>query len=99
MWGTTPPCAKLTGDAGNGFEATLIGDFRSFRPLAENQPQCLLGLLQQYLPTGDMEFASINERGRQLRRPYFFGVGLSVAFWASKIAKQRSELAIKDRDR
>ena len=53
----------------------------------------------RFVPTGDMEFASINERGRQLRRPYFFGVGLSVAFWASKIAKQRSELAVKDRDR
>jgi hypothetical protein len=28
MWGTTPPCAKLTGDSGSEFEATLIGDFR-----------------------------------------------------------------------
>jgi hypothetical protein len=32
MW----PCAKLTGDSGSGFEATLIGDFRLFRCLAEN---------------------------------------------------------------
>ena len=51
------------------------------------------------VPIGDMEFASINERGRQLRRPYFFEVGLSVEFWASRIAKRRSELGVKDRDR
>jgi hypothetical protein len=54
MWVTTPPCAKLTGDSANGFETTLIGDRRSFRPLAKNQPQRLLGLLQHYLPTGDI---------------------------------------------
>jgi hypothetical protein len=41
MWGTTPPCAKLTGNSGNAFEAALICDLRSFRALAENQPQCL----------------------------------------------------------
>jgi hypothetical protein len=57
MWGTTPPCAKLTGDTGNGFEATLIGDFRSFRPLAEKQPQRLLGLLQRYRHETDMQIA------------------------------------------
>jgi hypothetical protein len=59
MWGTTPPCAKLTGDSGNGFEATLIGDFRSFRPLAENQPQRLLGLLQHYLPQADIASSAL----------------------------------------
>jgi hypothetical protein len=31
MWGTTPPCAKLTGDSGSGFELGLIGDCRLFR--------------------------------------------------------------------
>jgi hypothetical protein len=31
-----PPCAKLTGDSGSGFEAALIGDYRLFRALAEN---------------------------------------------------------------
>jgi hypothetical protein len=31
MWGTTSSCGKLTGDSGNGFEALLIGDCRSFR--------------------------------------------------------------------
>jgi hypothetical protein len=36
MWGTTPPCVKLTGDSGNGFEAALIGDCRLFRLFAEN---------------------------------------------------------------
>jgi hypothetical protein len=40
---------QLTGDSGNGFEAALIDDRRSFRPLAENQPQSFLGLLQHYL--------------------------------------------------
>jgi hypothetical protein len=30
MWGTTPPCAKLTGDSGSGFEAALIGEYRLF---------------------------------------------------------------------
>jgi hypothetical protein len=48
MWGTTSPCAKLTGDSHNGFETALIGDCRLFLPLAENQPQCLWGLLQHY---------------------------------------------------
>src|SRR5262245_45734486 len=46
--GTTPPCAKLTGDSSSGFEATLINDFRLFRFLAENWPKRLLGLLQRY---------------------------------------------------
>jgi hypothetical protein len=32
--------------AGNGSEAALIRDCRLFRPLAENQPQGFLGLLQ-----------------------------------------------------
>jgi len=36
MWGTTPPCAKLTGDSGSGFEAASIGDCRLFRLSAEN---------------------------------------------------------------
>ena len=36
MWETTPPCAKLTGDSGSGFEAALIGDCRLFRLSAEN---------------------------------------------------------------
>jgi hypothetical protein len=50
MRGTTSPSGKLTGDSGSAFEAPLIGDFRLFRSLAENQPPLLLGLLQQYLP-------------------------------------------------
>jgi hypothetical protein len=54
MWGTTPPCAKLTGDSGNGFQAALIGDCRLFRPLAENQPQDFLGLLQHYRHLADV---------------------------------------------
>jgi hypothetical protein len=36
MWGATPPCAKLTGDSGNGFEAALIGDCGLFGLFAEN---------------------------------------------------------------
>jgi hypothetical protein len=35
MWGTTPSCAKLTGDSDNGFEAALMGDRRLFRSLAK----------------------------------------------------------------
>jgi hypothetical protein len=50
MWGTTPSCAKLTGDSDNGFEAALMGDRRLFRSLAKNQPPCLLELLQQNPP-------------------------------------------------
>jgi hypothetical protein len=45
---------KLTGDSRNGLETALIGDCRLFRPLAENQPQCLWGVLQHYLPRGDV---------------------------------------------
>jgi hypothetical protein len=48
MCGTTPPCAKLTGDSGKGFQPALIGDCRLFRPLAENQPQDFLGHLQHH---------------------------------------------------
>ena len=47
-WGTPSSCAKLTGDSGSGFEALLIGERRSIRPLAGNWPLCLLGLLQHY---------------------------------------------------
>ena len=54
MWGATLPRAKLTGDSGNPFGAALICDLRSFRALAENQPLCLLGLLQHYLPKADI---------------------------------------------
>src|SRR5882724_3375532 len=54
MWGTTSPCAKLTGDSGNAFEAASICDLSSFRTLAENQPQCLLGLLQHYRSRADL---------------------------------------------
>src|SRR5258705_6333941 len=46
MWGTKPPCVKLTGDSGNGFEAALIGDCRLFRLFAENYSHSVLGLLQ-----------------------------------------------------
>jgi hypothetical protein len=46
MWGSTPPCVKLTGDSGNGFEAALIGDCRLFRLFAENYSHSVLGLLQ-----------------------------------------------------
>ena len=48
MWGTTSSCAKLTGDSGGAFEALLIGDCRSLRPLAGKWPLRLLGLLQHY---------------------------------------------------
>jgi hypothetical protein len=61
MWGTTPPCAKLTGDSANGFEAALIGDCRLFRPLAEIQPQDFSGLLQHYLPPTDMRTIEMKE--------------------------------------
>ena len=54
MWGTTSSSAKLTGDSAGAFEAPSIGDYRLFRSLAENWPLGLLGLLQQYLPKGDI---------------------------------------------
>src|SRR5260370_30200561 len=60
MWGTTPACAKLTGDSGNGFEAALIGDCLLLRPLAGNQPQCLLRLLQQNRHLADIRFWSMS---------------------------------------
>jgi len=56
MWGTTPPCAKLTGDSGSGFEAALIGDCRLFRLSAENQSLGILGVLQHYQHFSDMAF-------------------------------------------
>ena len=54
MWGTTPPCVKLTGDSGNGFEAALIGDCRLFRLFAENYSHSVLELLQHNLPEADI---------------------------------------------
>jgi hypothetical protein len=69
MWGTTPLCAKLTGDSGNGFEAALLGDCRLFRPLAENQPRGFLGLLQHYRHRTDVSITprdvSFEEKKRQ----------------------------------
>jgi hypothetical protein len=61
MWGTTPRCAKLTGDSGIGFEAALIGDCRLFRPLAKNQPQGFLGLLQQICQERTLALQQIRE--------------------------------------
>src|SRR3979411_2726705 len=54
MWGDRSPRAKLTGDSRRGFEVVLIGDSRSFRSLARNWPLRLLRLLQQYLPTAEI---------------------------------------------
>src|ERR1700736_1641089 len=69
MWGTTRPCAKRTGDSGNGFEAALICDCRLFRPLAENQPRGFLGLLQHYRHRTDVSITprdvSFEEKKRQ----------------------------------
>ena len=52
------------------------------------------------VPTGDMEFAPINERGRQLRRPYFFGVGsvqpLGLQRLRSSVANSLSKIEIGD---
>jgi hypothetical protein len=62
--GATPPRAKLTGDSGNAFEAALICDLRSFRTLAENQPLCLLGLLQHYRHFSDLTGWSDDARSR-----------------------------------
>jgi hypothetical protein len=54
MWGTSSPDHKLTGDLGNGTEATKIGgrwlDFFTAGKLALGN----LGLLQQYLPAADI---------------------------------------------
>jgi len=51
VWGTTPPCAELTGDSGNGFEAALIGDCRLFRLFAENWSFGVLGIVaKQFRP-------------------------------------------------
>ena len=54
MCGVTSPSVKLTGDSGSAFEALLIGHYRLFRSLAENWQLRLLGLLQQYLPIGEV---------------------------------------------
>jgi len=62
MWGATLPRAKLTGDSGSPFEAALICDLRSFRALAENQPLCLLGLLQHYRHLANIASAVGNVR-------------------------------------
>src|SRR5713226_2642495 len=53
--GTTPPCAKLTGDSASGFEAALISDCRLFRLSAENQSPGILGVLQHYRHKTDVD--------------------------------------------
>jgi hypothetical protein len=55
MWGDRSPRAKLTGDSRRGFEAVLIGDCRSFHSLARNWPLRPLRLLQQYLPSPEVD--------------------------------------------
>jgi hypothetical protein len=41
---------QIRGRFRQGFVAASIGGCRSFRPLAENQRRCFLGLLQHYRP-------------------------------------------------
>src|SRR5712672_3281365 len=47
IWGTTLSSDELTGDFGNGLEATSIGDCGSFGPFARNCSNGILGVLQQ----------------------------------------------------
>jgi hypothetical protein len=54
MWGTSSPEDKLAGDLGNVIEATSIGGRRSDFFTAEKLASGNLGLLQQYLPRGDL---------------------------------------------
>src|SRR5262249_58954951 len=49
MWGTSSPDHKLTGDLGNGTEATKIGGCRSDRLIAGNLAPSNFGVLQQNL--------------------------------------------------
>jgi len=53
-WGTTSQRAKLIGDSGIGLENPSTVDYRSFRFSAEKLPRLLLGLLQHYLPTAEI---------------------------------------------
>src|SRR5262245_38146024 len=53
MWGTSSPDDKLTGDLGNAFAAE-IGGRRSNRLTTGKLSPGNFGLLQQYLPTGDI---------------------------------------------
>ena len=54
MWGTSSPDEKLTGDLGNVIEATRIGARCSDRLTAGELSPGNFGLLQQYLPGGDL---------------------------------------------
>src|SRR5262245_3958642 len=58
MWGTSSPDDKLTGDLGNAFEAAEIGGRWSDRLLAGKLSSGDFGLLQQYLPKGDIPIAA-----------------------------------------
>jgi len=53
MWGTSSPGDKLTGDLGM-IETTQIGGRRSDRLMAGKLSRGNFGLLQQYLPLGDI---------------------------------------------
>src|SRR4029077_20207809 len=57
MWGTSSPEDKLTGDLGNVIDTSIGGrrsDFFTAGKLAPGN----LGLLQQYLPEGDLSRCS-----------------------------------------
>src|SRR5262245_22208683 len=55
MWGTSSSEEKLAGDPGNAIEATWIGGRRSDFFTAGKLAPGNFGLLQQYLPTTDIE--------------------------------------------
>jgi hypothetical protein len=91
MWGATPPRAKLTGDSGNAFEAALICDLRSFRTLAENQPLCLLGLLQHYRHEPDLPTERGDVRFREQSGKHLLAASISPFETLTGLRKRRSK--------
>src|ERR1700730_19320328 len=70
MWGTSLPEDKLAGDLGNVIGATSIGGCRSDFFTARKLAPSNLGLLQQYLPEGDLSRCS-----KSPLFDYFVGAG------------------------
>src|SRR5262245_65140424 len=58
MWGTSSPDDKLTGDLGSVIETTQSGGRRLVRVMAGKSSPGNFGLLQQYLPKGDICIAA-----------------------------------------
>jgi hypothetical protein len=68
MWGVTSSRDELTGDFGDGREAISIGVCDLFCRLVGKVVACILGLLQQNRPIGDIHYRQTSSTHRSRGR-------------------------------